>query len=401
MFVPGGADREKSPGRPRLKKFRLRYFPMPPRLLFAANAFDVVGGVETSVLPWLDEAAARGCEVEFVLCRIRGRRADLLESRGIPVHFYRLYDHIRGFQIPRFSGILGLARLLRTRRYDAVVGLQPHSHYFLRIAAALSGAAPRPRFVVMEQLSYADRSAAYVALDRLFARRTDCYLSVSESLRREFLARSGLPETKALAIPHGIAVPLDRAPDPGLAAAAHGRLVIGCVARITEVKRQRLLVEAVRRVAGETGLNPLLLFAGDTGEDPGFADEINAAGLSKDVRVLGHRDDIDAIYPLFDVFVLPSVLEGFGLVWAEAMARGIPVITTRIAPMTEFITDGINGLLFDADDVEALAACLRRLLVDPDLRDRLGRAGKAYVLDQLRPETQRRKYVDAFLGIGP
>jgi glycosyltransferase involved in cell wall biosynthesis len=176
--------------------------------------------------------------------------------------------------------------------------------------------------------------------------------------------------------------------------------VIGCVARITAVKRQRLLVEAVRRVAAETGLNPLLILAGDTGEDPGFADEINAAGLSDDVRVLGHRDDIDAVYPLFDVFVLPSVVEGFGLVWAEAMARGIPVITTRIAPMTEFITDGGNGLLFDADDVDALAGCLRRLLVDADLRDRLGRAGKDYVNEHLRPETQRRKYVDAFLGTG-
>ena len=170
--------------------------------------------------------------------------------------------------------------------------------------------------------------------------------------------------------------------------------MIGCVARITAVKRQRLLVEAVRQVVAETGLSPLLLFVGDTS----FADEVTAAGLSVDVRVLGHRDDIDAIYPLFDIFVLPSVLEGFGLVWAEAMARGIPVITTRIAPMTEFITDGVNGLLFDADDVEALAACLQRLLVDPNLRDRLGRDGKDFVGENLRPETQRRMYVDAFLG---
>lgn len=372
-----------------------------PRILFAANSFDVIGGAETSVLPWLDEATSRGCEIEFVLCRTRGRRADLLENRGIPVHFHRLYYHVRGFQIPCLSGIFGLARLLRTRRFDVLVGLQPPSHYFLRIAAFLSMVNPRPRIVSIEQGSYADRSYPYVTLDRLFQSRTDCFLSVSETLRTEFLTRSGIPFTKATAIPHGIAPPNDRPPDPKLAADTQGRLVIGCVARISVGKRQRLLVEAVRRVAMKTGRCPLLLFAGDAEEDPGFAGEIAAAGLSEDVRILGHRDDIDAIYPLFDIFVLPSVLEGFGLVWAEAMARGIPVITTRIAPMTEFITDGVNGLLFDADDVEALAACLQRLLVDPNLRSRLGRAGKDFVGENLRPETQRRMYVDAFLGTAP
>jgi len=371
------------------------------RILFAANSFDVIGGAETSVLPWLDEAASRGCEIEFVLCRTRGRRADLLESRGIPVHFHRLYYHVRGFQIPCLSGIFGLARLLRTRRYDVLVGLQPPSHYFLRIAAALSGVSPRPRIVAMEQLSYADRSPLYVNLDKFFSRRTNCFLCVSESLRLEFLAYSGLSPAKALAIPHGVSDPGDRTPDPELAGVAQGRLVIGCVARITGVKRQRLLVEAVRQVVAETGLSPLLLFVGDTSDDTSFADEVTAAGMSGDVRILGHRDDIDAIYPLFDIFVLPSVLEGFGLVWAEAMARGIPVVTTRIAPMTEFITDEVNGLLFDADDVDALAHCLRRLLIDPSLRSRLGRAGKDYVSKHLRPETQRRMYVDAFLGTGP
>ncbi len=371
-----------------------------PRILFAANSFDVIGGAETSVLPWLDEAASRGCEIEFVLCRIRGRRADLLESRGIPVHFHRLYDHARGIDIPRLSGILGLARLLRKGRYDVLVGLQPPSHYFLRLAAFFSGVNPCPRIVTIEQGSYADRSYLYVTLDRLFQSRTDCFLSVSETLRTEFLTRSGVPFAKATAIPHGIAPKDDRPPDPKLAADAKGRQVIGCVARISVGKRQRLLVEAVRRIAMKTGRRPLLLLAGDAEEDPGFAGEIAAAGLSEDVRVLGHRDDIDAIYPLFDVFVLPSVVEGFGLVWAEAMAHGIPVITTRIAPMTEFITDGVNGLLFDVDDVEALEDCLRRLLEDTDLRERLGRAGKAYVRERFRPETQRRKYVDAFLGTG-
>jgi len=370
------------------------------RVLLGANSFDAVGGVETSVAPWIDELEARGYEVEFVLCRIRGRRADLLEARGITVHHFRLYYHVRGFQIPCLRGIIGLARLMRRRGYEAVVGLQPPSHYFLRLALWLSGLVPRPQVVVMEQLSYVDRGWSYVTLDRLLARRTDRHLCVSESLRKEVLARSGLPPGKVIAVSHGIAVPEAVPPDAELVALAAGRLVIGCVARVTAVKRQRLLVEAVRRVVDETGLRPLVLFVGDDSEDAGLAGEIEASGLDGDMRVLGHRDDIGAIYPLFDIFVLPSVLEGFGLVWAEAMARGIPVITTRIAPMTEFITDGANGLLFEADDVEALAGCLRRLLVDAGLRERLGRAGKEYVREQFDPVRQRGRIVDVMVGEG-
>jgi glycosyltransferase involved in cell wall biosynthesis len=359
----------------------------------------VVGGVERSVAPWIDELEARGYEVEVVLCRIRGRRADLLEDLGIVVHHHRLYHHVRGFQIPHLPGIIGLARLMRQRGYEAVVGLQPPSHYFLRLAALMSGASPRPRMVVMERLCYADRGWGYVALDRLLARQTDRYLCVSESLRKELLARSGLPSEKVVAEAHGIAVPEKvEAPDAGLAEMVAGRLVIGCVARVTAVKRQRLLVEAVRRVVEETGLRPVVLFVGDDSEDRGFAREIVATGMAADVLVLGHREDVGAIYPLFDLFVLPSVLEGFGRAWAEAMAWGIPVITTRIAPMTEFITDGANGLLFDADDAGALAGCLRRLLCDTELRERLGGAGRDYVRERFDLARQCGRIVDVMVG---
>lgn len=66
--------------------------------------------------------------------------------------------------------------------------------------------------------------------------------------------------------------------------------------------------------------------------------------------------------------------------------------------MTEFITDGVNGL--PSMPTKSMRSCLRRLLVDPNLRMRLGCAGKDFVGETLRPETQRRMYVDAFLGTG-
>lgn len=367
-----------------------------PKLLFVANSFALVGGVETSALPWLDELARRGCQLECVLARVLGGRTDLLTGRGIPVTFLRLYWHWRGLQIPNPAGILALARRIRQGGYDAVIGLQPPSHYFLRIAVLLSGR--RPHTVVLEQLSYQDRTWIYVQMDRWLSPVTSAYLCVSESLKHEFLRRSRFPAAKAFGIPHGIRVPAQTAPAADLQARARGRLVVGCVARLTGVKRQRLLIEAFEHICRRMETRPLLVLAGDDSEDLGLAQEVQARGLQEDVWVLGHREDVHAVYALLDVFVLPSVLEGFGLVWAEAMAHGIPVITTRIPPMTEFLRHEENGLLFEADDRAGLEACLARLIESPDLRRRLGEAGRQYVATHLDHDRQCGKYVDAFLG---
>lgn len=368
-----------------------------PRLLIAANSFEAVGGVETSVLPWLDEALERGCEIEFVLCRVHGERADLIEEKEIPVFFHRLYWHVRGIQIPNPLGIWNLSRRVRRGGYDSIVCLQPPSHYFVRLAILISGS--RPRVVAMEQLSYRDRRACYVGLDRTLSGITDLFLCVSESLRREFLERSQLPSAKALAIPHGISIPGGKGdPDPELAKALKGRFVVGCVARLAEEKRQRFLVECFVRFARSRGDRPVLLLVGDDREDPDLVTEIARRGLAEDVFVLGHRDDILGIYALLDLIVLPSVVEGFGLTWAEAMAHGIPVVTTRIAPMTEFIREGETGLFFEPDDEGSLEACLERLARDPSKRESLGKCGREFVKRELDPIRQRRKYVNAFLG---
>lgn len=366
-----------------------------PKLLFVANSFALVGGVETSALPWLDELIRRGCQLEGVLARVLGSRTDLLTGRGIPVTFLRLYWHWRGLQIPNPAGILALARRIRQGDYDAIIGLQPPSHYFLRIAVLLSGR--RPRTVVLEQLSYQDRSWIYVQLDRWLSPVTSAYLCVSESLKREFLALSRFPAAKAWGIPHGIRVPAQTPPAADLQARVRGRLVIGCMARLTGVKRQRLLIEAYEHLCCTMASRPVLLLAGDDSEDPDLAKEVRARGLQEDVWVLGHREDVHAIYTLLDIFVLPSVLEGFGLVWAEAMAHGIPVITTRIAPMTEFLRHEENALLFEADNRADLETCLSRLIKSSDLRHRLGEAGRQYVATHLDHDQQCEKYVDTFL----
>ncbi len=92
-----------------------------------------------------------------------------------------------------------------------------------------------------------------------------------------------------------------------------------------------------------------------------------------------------------DVFVLPSYTEGLPNALVEAMAAGLPVVTTPVGSIPDVVTDGVNGLLFQPGDREGLKRCLRRLASDLDLRQRLGAAGGCLAKDRFTPEVASRK----------
>src|SRR3989304_84074 len=83
------------------------------------------------------------------------------------------------------------------------------------------------------------------------------------------------------------------------------------------------------------------------------------------------EDSISKLYQAGDVFVFPSVKEGWGLVVLEAMASGLPIIASGIEPMTDYLKEGENALLVSPMDYEALAQQIIRALDKRDFRDRL------------------------------
>ena len=88
---------------------------------------------------------------------------------------------------------------------------------------------------------------------------------------------------------------------------------------------------------------------------------------------------VQAAYADADLFCLPSLQEGFGIVFLEAMAAGLPVVAGDAAAVPEVVDDGTTGLLVDPRDPAAVAGALLRLLDDADLRRSMGRAGRERV----------------------
>ncbi|HVG44323.1 MAG TPA: glycosyltransferase, partial [Longimicrobium sp.] len=97
------------------------------------------------------------------------------------------------------------------------------------------------------------------------------------------------------------------------------------------------------------------------------------------VHWLGFRRDVAAVLKAMDVLAVPSHWEGFGLVAAEALAAGVPVVAADASSLPEIVRDGREGLLVPPGDVDALAAALVRLGRDPAERRRMGEAGPSRV----------------------
>ncbi len=148
------------------------------------------------------------------------------------------------------------------------------------------------------------------------------------------------------------------------------------VATLTHRKAHDVLIEALSLIADLPWTSDLV---GSLDRDPQVTAAIRALikthGLESRVTLLGELEDgaLDAAYTGADVFVLPSRHEGFGMVFAEAMAHGLPIVACAAGAVTETVPEGA-GILVPSNDPRALADALRNVLADRTYRARLGNA---------------------------
>jgi glycosyltransferase involved in cell wall biosynthesis len=121
-------------------------------------------------------------------------------------------------------------------------------------------------------------------------------------------------------------------------------------------------------------------------------------GVHRQVEFIGYQSRPGVVRLLNEctLFVLPSRSESLGIAVIEALACGKPVVATAVGGIPEIIEDGTSGILVEPEDARALAVAIRRLLGDPALRERLGRAGRRRVKDAFRWQRMAEGYVRAY-----
>lgn len=206
-------------------------------------------------------------------------------------------------------------------------------------------------------------------------------VSTGSAVREMLIANVKLDPSRVVSVPSGTDTekfsPRDRdAARRGGPFAASDR-VAGIVATLRRGKGVPILLAAATRPE----LHDLkLLIVGDGFQLEPLKKEAAELGLSSRVHFTGRQDDVTRWLNMMDVFVLPSIVdEGVPQALSQAMASGLPVITTASGAITEIVRDGDTGLFVPRADPAALAAAIKRVLDDGVLAKRLGSAARAHI----------------------
>lgn len=223
---------------------------------------------------------------------------------------------------------------------------------------------------------------------RLLARRVICN---SESTKRTLCWREAAPVVKSLHL-----LPLPPADFP-----AEGDFTVGMVGRLAPWKGQDLFLQAFAAAFPDGKERAVITGSAMFGEseseyETALLDLSRFLNIEDRVEFRGFVPDVARRLAEFDVLVHASrSAEPFGQVVVEGMTAGLPVIAANSGGPAEIIEHGVNGLLFPANDVAGLTEALLRLRSDPDLRRRLGQAGKRRSLD-FAPGTAARSVIRTY-----
>ena len=346
-----------------------------------------VGGQERVALDLAIGQRARGHRVGVISLAPPpdGAMVDEFREHGIAIDRVAKRDGLDASLVPR------LVRALRRYRADVVHTHNPLPLIYGAPAARLAGAA-----AIHTKHGVNPGSRGHRLLRRAAARLTHAFVAVSDTTMAQAKAQHDVALAKLHTIANGIRLERYR-PDRDTRAAVRAELglddawVVGTVGRLDPYKNQALLVRAIAPLLSE---RVRLVIVGD---GPSRAEvEAAVAGLAEPrwVVMTGARKDVPRLMPAFDVFALSSRSEGLPLVVPEAMAAGLPIVTTAVGGLPTVIDEGATGLLVPVDEA-SLGAALATLAADREGAREMGTRARQVALERYSAD----RMVDAYLAL--
>ncbi|NNE62545.1 MAG: glycosyltransferase, partial [Gammaproteobacteria bacterium] len=337
----------------------------------------------------------------FRICCLmeRGSEAEAFESEGFPVCNLNFRPGLSPSVLP--GNLIQLFRLVRLIRRMGVDVIHTHDNQpaaYARIAAWLSGV---PIVYVTLHCDYTWLSPAQHRINKYLARLTTRFFAVSLWVRDISSARDRIPKEKYNVIHNGV----NFAASAGQELVAQYRKnwnldpatrVIGNVGSLLHLKGQDLLIEAFASIAKDYPDVCLFIIGSQRDHQPGTEQslvELAARhGIEDRVIFTGSRSDVLDILHIFEIYVMPSRFEGFGLSLLEAMCAGVPAISSDIPALAEVSENGKYALSFRSDDAQDLADRLRYALDNPDDMKRLGKMASEYARQAFSIEKMVAEY---------
>ncbi|QDU99236.1 glycosyltransferase [Lignipirellula cremea] len=347
----------------------------PLRTMFLITSMPI-GGAETLLVNLVRRLDRTRIQPEICCLKELGPLGEEL-AQEMPVHHGLLggkYD----------CRVLGrLTNLLRDRRIDAVVTVGAGDKMFWGRLAAWRAGCP----VVLSALHSTGWPDGVGRLNRWLTPITDGFIGVASEHGRHLVENEKFPAEKVHVIPNGVDVQRFR-PAPEQRARLRAELgipadapLVGIVAALRPEKNHLLFLRAAALLQHDLPETHFLL-VGDGPEREKLTAAVAGRPIESHVHFLGSRSDVPELLAALDLFLLTSHNEANPVSILEAMATGLPVVSTRVGSVAESVEPGVTGYLAEPGHADEIAARAYTLLSDPALAAALGSAGRRKVVDR-------------------
>ncbi len=285
------------------------------------------------------------------------------------------------------------------KKFDLIYGVQLYSYG--AIASLAGKLMNKPVVVKIACGGYCGDIAMFsklplVWIAKIFAKWADVYVSLSKQIEGE-LKDAGFDKGEIINIPNGVDTSVFH---PAESIEEKKRLrtklmlpdkkIVVFVGRLDPQKRVDLLIGIFNEVH-KIYDNSCLIIIGDGPEK----DKIKSM-LNEDIAFIGTVNNVEEYLRVSDLLVLPTLAEGMSNIILEAMATGLPVITTDVSSNPEVIDNGINGILLDAKDKEGFQRNIIRILDDESFANKVGQEARKKMLERFSIEFVSGKHLELF-----
>ncbi len=365
--------------------------------------------VKYLLLPLIDELAKEGYEVEIACSR--GEETEVLEKKGYVFKFVNIDRKVSLF--PNIKSIVEIYKIIRKGKYDIVHVHTPAASVLGRIAAKLAGVPlilyTAHGFYFHEGMSRAKYNTILKIEKYLAKYFTDFIFTQSEEDRKTALENHFIDENKILTIGNGVDTqgsfnPLNMGKDKidkiyKEFNIERNRKIITFVGRLVKEKGVIDLLEAFNNINLNNETKIKLLIVGDIEQSERDRDTVKELEKYKDnpnVIFTGHREDINSILYITDVFCLPSYREGMPRSIIEAMAMECAVVATDIRGSKEEVVDEKTGFLVPVNSIRMLSDKIKKLIEDEKLLKKMKNAGRRRAEKLFNEEKILKKQLKVF-----